>query len=227
MRFQEFTSEAEEGTPESKEIVNTLKKAGYKQLGSGSEATVWAKDESSVIKIIMPDEGEDRTVAANTFYKFYEFCQQNSQYENLPKFIDIGGQHHATFKIGDKEYIQVAMERLYPIPTNTYPEAMVWMLSDFASKRAPWDKVYEKLLDPHTWINWEGPQSPEDITEYVDSLDEMSLIKYKVLYMLMTVLYHTGNINKLGWDLHTENVMQRKDGTLVIVDPWFSSMESN
>jgi hypothetical protein len=39
------------------------------------------------------------------------------------------------------------------------------------------------------------------------------------------MLYHTGSINKIGWDLHTENVMQRKDGTLVIIDPWFAINE--
>jgi len=41
----------------------------------------------------------------------------------------------------------------------------------------------------------------------------------------MSLLYNTGRINKIGWDLHTENVMQRSDGTLVIIDPWFSTVE--
>lgn len=225
MRYHQIAQEAENGTKESKQIVDTLINAGYTQIGEGMESTIWTKDSGTAIKIIMPEEIETMTQAARTFYKFYEFCQQNSNFVNLPKFVSINGDHHATFKIGNKEYIQVAMERLYPLERDNYREAMVWMLSDFATKRMQWQQVYNKLIYPETWINWDGPQSPEEIAEYVYSLDNKSLAEYKLLYTLMTVLYHTGRINKLGWDLHTDNVMQRKDGTLVIIDPWFFTDE--
>ena len=45
--------------------------------------------------------------------------------------------------------------------------------------------------------------------------------EYQLLYIVMELLYRTGKINKMFWDLHTENAMQRQDGTIVIIDPWF------
>ena len=43
----------------------------------------------------------------------------------------------------------------------------------------------------------------------------------------MRLVYATGRINKVGWDLHTENVMMRKNGELVIIDPWFAMNEGS
>ena len=62
--------------------------------------------------------------------------------------------------------------------------------------------------------------------QYIKSLDNIGWAKLQILYQLMVILYHTGRINKFGWDLHTGNVMKRKDGTMVITDPWFSYMGS-
>jgi hypothetical protein len=45
---------------------------------------------------------------------------------------------------------------------------------------------------------------------------------YKLLFTTMQMLYMAGKQAGLGWDLHTENVMIRRDGTLVIVDPFYS-----
>lgn len=226
MRYHELAQEAESDTPEAKKIMSTLLGAGYKPLGEGADATIWSKDAGRVIKILMPDEGEDRTNSANIFYKFYEFVQQHQQYENLPRFIEIGGKHHATFNIGGKEYIQISMEQLYPIPEGSFEEALVWILSDFATKNIDWNKVYEKLLYPDSWGYYAEPPPLEEVIEYIQSWDKTEKAKWGVLYSLMRVLYNTGNINKFGWDLHTANVMRRADGTLVIIDPWFSTMES-
>ena len=54
-------------------------------------------------------------------------------------------------------------------------------------------------------------------------MNEQERLKYEVLFKLMTLLYHTGRINKVGWDLHTENAMMRGD-TIVITDPWFGEL---
>ena len=42
---------------------------------------------------------------------------------------------------------------------------------------------------------------------------------YATLFRIMKVLYQ---LYPKEWDLHTENVMQRANGELVIIDPWFS-----
>jgi hypothetical protein len=226
MRYNEIAQEAEIGTASAKKIQQTLTKAGYKRLGSGADATVWTKDAGRIIKIIMPDEDLDRSRSANIFYKFYEFVQQHQQYENLPRFLEIGGKHHTTFNIGDTEYIQISMEQLYPIREGSVEEGIVWRLSDFATRNMKWEDVYEQLLYPDTWQFMDEPPSIEDVLDAIASWRNTEKAKWGVLYTLMQVLYHTGNINKFGWDLHTANVMQRQDGTLVIIDPWFSFMGS-
>jgi hypothetical protein len=216
--------EADLDSQEGKAIVSQLKQAGYRMLGKGADATVWTKDAGTVIKIIMPDL-ESADTAAKTFYKFYEFCQQNKGVAHLPNFVDINGKHYTTFEIGGKEFVQIAMEHLYKIKKHSFEEAMVWNLSEFASNRLSWNKALAALRAPASWEHWTAPPSVNAITRYVNTLDPQSLQEYEVLYKLMVILYHTGKINKLGWDLHTENVMQRNDGTLVIIDPWFALNE--
>lgn len=226
MRYNEITQEAEIGTASAKKIQQTLTKAGYKQLGSGADATVWMKDKGTVIKIIMPSLVEDSTVAARIFHKFYDFVSQNQQYENLPKFVKIGEEHYAKFNIGGKEYIQIAMEQLYPIAEYGIEGDIVNIFSDGASKKRKFQAVIKQLTDPYYLGDQGGSKKPLQTANYFRSLDKETLAKYQVLYQLMVVLYHTGRINKFGWDLHVGNVMKRKDGTMVITDPWFNYMGS-
>ena len=99
---------------------------------------------------------------------------------------------------------------------------MVWVLSDYAAKKMQWKDVFKELTQPNTWKYWEPPPDKEKIINIIKNMSQQDILQYAVLYSVMTLLYHTGRINKLGWDLHTENVMQRQDGTLVIIDPWFA-----
>lgn len=211
--------EAEKRTPASIEIRQNLRAGGYKLLGSGADATVWAKKEGPVIKIIMPDDGQGAGVAGDTFMKFYEFCKEHSGYENLPRFSD---NEVEVFQADGKDYIMVTMERLSPIPGSSFQEAMVWILSDLATKKLSWEQAKEIISDENTWFGYESPKTnPETILRQFDSLDDRDLLEYEVLYKLMVLLYHRGRINKIGWDLHTENAMMRGD-TIVITDPWFN-----
>lgn len=211
--------EAETRTSASKEIRTTLKKHGYKLLGSGADATVWAKSEGPVIKIIMPDDHKGAGIAGDTFMKFYEFCKQNSNLDNLPKFSD---NEVEVFEADGKDYVMITMERLKPIPQGSFEEAMVWILSDLATKKLSWKQAKHIISDEETWMGYESEMiNPEMILKKFDSLDGRDLLEYEVLYKLMVLLYHKGKINKTGWDLHTENAMMRGD-TIVITDPWFS-----
>jgi hypothetical protein len=217
----EIITDAESHTSASKEIRTSLRKAGYKLLGSGVDATVWAKKSGPVIKIIMPDDKMGAGQAGDTFMKFYEFCKENSSIENLPRFshneVDV-------FDADGKQYIMATMERLSPIPNGSFQEAMVWFLSDYATKKMSWNKVVQDLKNEQNWINYTSESWASDPLEMMlrfDSLDKRDLLEYEVLYKLMVLLWHKGNINKMGWDLHTENAMMRNN-TIVITDPWFN-----
>jgi hypothetical protein len=209
-------AEAESGTKNVSAINKKFKEAGYKKLGSGADSTVWAKDEASVIKILMPEDSN--SLAEKVFLKFYDFVRSNPNLPNLPKFLE----STQTMNINGKNYTFVVMERLQHIKPGSIDEAMVWILSDFAVNKMPWPAVLKELSDPKTWEYWDGPPSVEKILQIVQTMDEKVSSRYSILYKLMTLLYHTGRINKLGWDLHTENVMRRADGTLVVIDPWFA-----
>jgi hypothetical protein len=220
MRAHQF--EAEIRTSASKEIRHALRSRGYKLLGSGVDATVWAKSENNIIKVIMPDHGLGAGSAAETFYKFYEFCKQHENLENLPKFSKIGAEAHAAFTVDGNEYIMIAMERLSPIPERSFEQAMVWILSELATRRINWERAEEIINTEEAWQYFDDGMPVDQVIIQFQSLTIKELAKYQVLFALMTLLYHTGNINHQGWDLHTENAMMRGD-TIVITDPWINT----
>lgn len=211
--------EAESGTKNVSAINKKFKEAGYKKIGSGADSTVWAKDEGSVIKMLMPEDSN--SMAEKVFLEFYNFVRSNPNLPNLPKFLESA----QTMDINGKSYTFVAMERLQHLKRGSIDEAMVWILSDFAIKKMSWEAVLKELANPKTWEYWDGPPSVEKILQIVQTMDEKVSSRYSILYKLMTLLYHTGRINKLDWDLHTENVMKRADGSLVVIDPWFALSE--
>jgi hypothetical protein len=215
--------EAESGTPEAKRITQELKNAGYKQLGHGADATVWSRDEGHVIKVIMPDS-KDITQAAYVFKKFYEFCIQHKDLACLPKFIPIQGKDYIEFKLGNKNYIQVSMEQLYPIKEDSFAQGIVWFFSDFVSNNVKWDKVDKSLSLPKTWYDFHTDKANQYALQWTN-LKSNPKAEIQLLYTVMELLYRTGKINKMYWDLHTDNAMQRKDGTIVIIDPWFERYE--
>lgn len=208
---------------DAKTIDKTMRAAGYTKLGSGADASVWTKDVGTVIKIIVPEDGPT-TNAIETFKKFYEFCQQHQNIDCLPKFIKIQGQHYTEFKLKGQTFVQIAMEQLYPIKPDSFEEGVVWLFSDYAKDRLSWPEVQQKLSSRDDWEYYDS-QSPSQVNQYIEQWKNLSrpeAAEFQLLYTAMTLLYTTGKINHFGWDLHTENVMQRRNGQLVIIDPWFN-----
>ena len=223
MRIHELVTESDlqeydTGSESSKQIVAKLKQLGYKLLGSGVDATVWTKDAGSVIKILMPSV--DQASTDNAFLVFYEFCQKHKS-PFLPKFIDIGGVHHSAFELDGKQYRQIAMEKLAPMPNGSLMEKMVWALSDLSSVAfIKWKNVKQQLLSPNFWKDFPNPGN--HVEEVTQALANPQVEKqYFSLFAIMQQLYQTGQQHGLGWDLHTENVMIRGN-TPVITDPYLS-----
>ena len=217
----EDIAEADSTSHYASEITLKLQAAGYKKLGLGADSTVWSKDDSYVIKILMPDDPNSQ--AEKVFQKFFEFCKQHPKLSVLPKFNEVN-----TIDIGGKDYTQIEMEKLTPIINNTFEEAMVWALSDMVSKNISWDNVVKELLNPRTWYGGMTRvmrKMPMFVSQRMNSPEFNKT--YSQLYEVMRQLYQTGQINKFGWDLHTENVMQRSNGQLVIIDPWFITKQGS
>lgn len=215
----DYICEAESGTANARQIYAELKNAGYKKLGHGVDATVWAKDDQSVLKIIMPQYTLSRDNATQTFMKFYNFAQQHQDLRCLPRFKKIQGEHFSQFSLNGKNYLQISMEKLRPLRKGSAEEHLVWHLSDYARDNISWEQVAQELREPENFTDLK----PSEQRRYQAILSDPSLqLEYKMLFTVMKLLYVTGSINNMGWDLHTENAMQRADGTVVIVDPWLS-----
>lgn len=219
IRLKDFIAEAERGTKNAREIADTLKKAGYKKLGAGVDATVWTKDDNSVLKIIMPQDAESADSATKAFMKFYDFVQKHKELRCLPRFKEIQGENLAKFSLRGKEYLQISMEKLQPLGKGSAEEILVWHLSDYATKNTDWNIIFKDL---HKIESYEDLK-PKEEKRYLSFLgDKSKVLEYKMLYTVMKLLYVTGSLNNMNWDLHTENAMQRADGTVVIVDPWLT-----
>ena len=219
MAWSPELEEAEVATKNSNEIWRQLKAAGYQYVGSGADATVFAKDDSHVIKILMPEDMG--TKAEEVFRKFYEFSMSHQDLACLPRFNEVN-----TIDINGKDYTQIEMERLAPIEKDSFVEGLIWFLSDYINTNTPWATVESELANPETWEIY-SPNFANAFAKTWQSLTQNPASKktytmYRMLYNVMKLLYTTGTINKFGWDLHTANVMQRKDGQPVIIDPWFS-----
>ena len=213
------TNEAETDTPNAREISNQLRAAGYHSVGSGADATVFAKDDSHVIKILMPEDVGSK--AEQVFRKFYEFSIAHQGLACVPRFNEVN-----TIDINGKDYTQIEMERLAPIEKDTFMEGLIWFLSDYTNTTQTWETIERELADPNTWKDY-SPNYANTFAKTWQSLVENPASKktyamYIQLYNVMKLLYSTGNINKFGWDLHTANVMLRGNGQPVIIDPWFS-----
>lgn len=213
----------EPDTSATDEIFDQLEDKGYKLLGQGADATVWLKDtDPGVVKIIMPEDGKGAGSGAETFHKFYKFCKKNSSLINLPKFISLK-KFDLPEELEKEGYIIVGMEKLEEIPSGSFEEAMCWILSDLATKDLKWSQVSRLLKNEKTWKHFDEGMPPEEIISTIHSWSKIDKIRWSILFALMKVLYQTGKLSKTGWDLHTENVMMRKDGTLVIIDPWIAN----
>jgi dephospho-CoA kinase len=187
-------------------INNALKKAGYQFIGKGYDAQVWMKDEGTVVKILMPEAQENEAI--ESFKTFYSFVKKNPS-PNLPVFKKVDGREVFKFTIKGKPFMQFGMEQLYPIKEGSLDEWVVWMMADLSAKGMDWASAKDDMMA-------ERGKFAKEFSAQNDS----KMNEYKSLYDTLTKLYKAGMKKGYGWDPHTENVMQRSDGTLVITDPW-------
>jgi len=183
-----------------------LRKAGYKFIGKGYDAQVWMKDEGTVVKILMPESQENEAI--ESFKTFYSYVKKNPS-PNLPVFKKVDGREVFKFTLKGKPFMQFGMEQLHPIKEGSLDEWVVWMMADLSSKGMDWSKAKNEM----------SSEQDERAKEF-NAQNDSKMAEYKSLYDTMTKLYKAGMKKGYGWDPHTENVMQRSDGTLVITDPW-------
>ena len=199
------------GNVVKQKVYQTMADAGYKKVGRGADASVWTKDDGSVMKII--------TSGQTPFLKFYKFCRAHPDNPHLPRFMPIQGQDHAVFKLYGAKFLQASMEKLQKIRSNSPQEFLIWYLEDAAGKNHSWDKVVTELTANQGSELWKhSNQFPmETLQTIYKSLNENP---NRWLPLYKTIVALRKHIGSASWDLHTDNAMRRSDGTVVITDPY-------
>ena len=199
------------GNVVKQKVYQTMADAGYKKVGRGADASVWYKDEGSVIKII--------TSGQTPFLKFYKFCRARPDNPHLPRFMPIQGQDHTVFKLYGAKFLQVSMEKLQKIRNNSPQEFLIWYLEDAAKNNTSWDKVVTELTANQGSKLWKhSNQFPMETLQTIYKTLTKTPDRWLPLYKTIVALRkHTGSAS---WDLHTDNAMRRSDGTVVITDPY-------
>ena len=202
--FQQPVQEYEHLTPRAEEIEKRLEQLGYTYLGGGADATAWAKDDGRVIKIIM-SEGDSNKPAMKTFRRFLKLTQARPS-PHWPRFFpmqDEQGQSSvfAKFRIGNRNYLQIAMEQLEDI--DDVEAEIIQTMSAYVEDNRNLDQFLRsigKFNYTRDWVKKNSRQIPG-------------------LWQAVKDAYSKANWD-YQWDLHGGNVMKRSDGTYVITDPW-------
>ena len=215
------------------DVIKKIKKQfdliGYKKIGGGGDATVWAPKDISDFAIKFIVSSEDDEIAEKIFNDFYEYCKSHKSNPHLPKFHETN-----TVEIDGVNYLQIDMERLIDIK-DQFIEALVWHFSDYACNHKSWKEVCDNLgtekdveKSEDTWRTYKASNLGIPASR-LNKIDTKKMVErfineknqYKKLYYTMCELLDIGKEKSFGWDLHTKNVMQRPNGEIVIIDPWF------
>jgi hypothetical protein len=121
-------------------LLNThMKKLGYKNIGAGTDAQVFAKETGPVKKILMPKSG-DISTAENSFLAFYNYCQANARNPHLPKFHQI----QDNIELDGERFRQITMERLEEVDPEY--EDMLVSMTDGIEDGTPLDPQYQPYI---------------------------------------------------------------------------------
>ena len=182
-------------------IRKALEKKGYKFLGRGVDQTAYLEPGTGyILKIFGTQGGKDFSRDQKMFFKFAKFCMKNQDNPFLPRFYG-----YESFEFKGKTYLQIRTEQLF---TNDKLQQAVYELG--ASIKLDNLRGY-KTPDTAPWIS----MIKKNVLKTVKTPDRL-----KLLIQTLNELYSTGSKNKYRWDLHSDNIMMRKDGTPVINDPW-------
>ena len=214
MRAQEFTplvQEYEQGTFSARKIQRTLTGAGYRRLGGGVESAVWGKSGVEqgrpVFKIIMPGLASSTDLAMKSFLRFYRLTKQRPS-PHWPVWIsqtDEAGQEsdYAVFWIDGKKYVQISMERLAELSPG---ESLI--IEDMADSLAQGWSLKKWTSQSMDYYREQFPQAIQALEPQLPGLWAAMQMAYR----------KTGG--DYVWDLHGGNAMKRRDGTIVITDPF-------
>lgn len=201
------------------EFDQQMKSAGHKRLGYGIEAIVYSdpNNPNRVIKVLLgkekPPEGSER----RAFEIFYNYCKANKDNPHVPRFFKSEKIDHNGQKI-----LKVEMEKLKKL--SPFQESIIADMASAANHHESYDKlirsVKNKLLD-----RTKNKAHPNLINQTKNELLELESNRdqYEPLYNTIfdfTKLARQHQLMPDIWNTGSHNVMQRADGTIVVIDPF-------
>jgi hypothetical protein len=200
-----------------KQIRLELNKKGYRYLGAGVDQQAYLEPKTGYVLKVFGSAVHNASKFSDShkmFFAWAKFCMANQDNPFLPKFY---GYESFVWKFD--MYLQIRQERLYKSKFSAY------VIEDIAE--------YISDHEGFGGFKW-GKKTPcsanqfiKDIDNQWDQNDVNTLIKklggmpqFTKLFNTIKTLYQIGEKKEWGWDLHAGNILDRKDGTPVLVDPW-------
>ena len=182
-----------------------------KLLGSGSYAQTFELDSNTVVRI-----GNDDLA----YVKWVEHCLKNKENPHVPKI-----RNHYNFLLCEKEcYKKIAYkkENFWAVKGQCY-HCQTFSLT-FLEKLSPLSKSpkslelkYCKLFEEQ--LGFEAKHyDAENIREFKKKLKKVKK-EDNLLAVLLSQVCEIVDSSSYNIDLHSENFLKRKDGTVVISDP--------
>lgn len=182
------------------DIPQIMKQQGYRLIDSGQDAYAFLEPGTGkILKIFGTKKtatGLNFSKDQQMFFAWAKYCMKNA---NNPFLVKFDGYEPFQFK--GQNYIQIRQERLYIIEDDVFAaiDSMVESIENYNANYAMWSIMEGK--------EWEK---------------ELKIIKNpKLLFKTLDHLIKFGESQGYTPDLHEDNIMQRKDGTPVIMDPWW------
>lgn len=211
MRYKEIVEYTDKQT--LIDLKRQLTADGYRIIGKGRDALVFSKkDDPEVVKFFIGTEGYwSPNDAAAGFLAFAKFCKDYPT-RHLPRF---GSITKRTF--GNEDLYHVNMEKLHRLNDNEYlvAKSMVDAVRD--------NLAYEDAIN---MIKNYGSKALPKYQKQVEK-ERTSALKIaeqnKELFTVIEKLHHTSKSEDISLDLFNgtaDNIMKRKDGTIVVVDPF-------
>ena len=170
-------------------------------MGAGVDQTAYLEPGTGyVLKIFGTQGGKDFSQDQKMFFKFAKFCMKNQDNPFLPRFYG-----YESFEFKGKTYLQIRTEQLFK---NKKLQQAVYELGAIVRRDHQRGYIHPDTPGSIKMIK-------KNILNAVKTPD-----RFELLIQTLNKLYSTGSKNKYRWDLHSDNIMVRKDGTPVINDPW-------
>ena len=211
MRARDFL--IEDGTIDPG-IRKYLNKRGYRYLGRGIDQEAYLEPGTGhILKIFGTDCGDQLSEDQQMFMEFADLCRKNANNPHLPRIYGVETFIWPTQMYDDEKeqciYLQIRMEALKPI-TIYADENNDYEIMSLMALMVEEGYTLQDFLERYT----EG--SSEELLK-----DPAFLKTMNGMWTTLSMLYSVGRRKGYGWDAAEENnIMQRSDGTPVVVDPW-------